>query len=149
MHRLPTSSRSAVEHRTDARLNCGKTWYLNTTFFYFRVGLYFLVWIVVSRRLFRWSVKQDDTKDPKLTVAAQRFSPVAAILCALTLTFAGFDWVMSLYPYWYSTIFGVWFFAGGFVATYALITLVTLSRSAHRVHREGASRSSTTTTSES
>ena len=74
-----------------------------------------------------WSVKQDESKDLKLTVQAQRFSPVAAILCALTLTFAGFDWVMSLYPFWYSTIFGVWFFAGGFVAAHALITLVTLS----------------------
>ncbi len=51
---------------------------------------------------------------------------MGTILFALTLTFAGFDWIMSLMPGWYSTIFGVYVFAGCAVSAYALITLIAL-----------------------
>jgi hypothetical protein len=116
-----------AEHQAHAATLAQKLPYLNRTFFFVRAAIYFLVWIFLSMRLFGWSTRQDTTRDPKLTVAAQRFAPVATFLFALTLTFAGFDWLMSLDPMWYSTIFGVWIFAGCAVAIHALIILVTLS----------------------
>jgi hypothetical protein len=45
----------------------------------------------------------------------------------LTLTFAGFDWLMSLQPHWYSTIFGIYVFAGGFASALAALALLTLA----------------------
>ena len=82
---------------------------------------------MLAWRLFRYSVDQDASKDPKLTVAVQRFAPVATILFALTLTFAGFDWIMSLEPSWFSTIFGVYLFAGSVLAGLTMLILTTMA----------------------
>jgi hypothetical protein len=104
-----------------------KEGYLNRTFFLARVVIYFLVWIFLSTRLFKLSVDQDKSKDPKLTTRAQAMAPVATFLFGLTLTFAAFDWIMSLEPLWFSTIFGVVIFAAGVISSYAVIILVTLA----------------------
>jgi hypothetical protein len=129
-HRAPISweeEYQEVEKHEEAHLLHEKRAYLNTPFFLIRVALYFAVWIFIAMRLFGLSTKQDSSKDPSLTVAAQRMTPGATILLALTMTFAAFDWLMSLNPYWYSTIFGVWIFAGAILVVHAIITLVTLS----------------------
>ncbi len=104
-----------------------KTGYLNRNFFYGRAALYFAVWVLLAVRLFGYSVTQDTTKDPKLTVRAQGFAPGAMFLFALTLTFAAFDWIMALEPTWCSTIFGVYYFAGCVVSSLAVIILVTMA----------------------
>lgn len=101
--------------------------YLNRTFFIVRVGIYFVIWVFVATRLFRYSTAQDKSKDPSLTLAAQRFAPPATFLYALSLTFAAFDWIMSLEPTWFSTIFGVVIFACGVVSSLAVIILTTLA----------------------
>jgi hypothetical protein len=101
--------------------------YLNVSFFSIRAVVYLLVWGFLAWRLFRYSVDQDASKDPKLTVAVQRFAPPATILFALTLTFAGFDWIMSLEPTWFSTIFGVYCFAGSVLAGLTTLTLATMA----------------------
>lgn len=101
--------------------------YLNKSFFLIRVGIYFLVWIFVAMRMYKLSTDQDKSKDPSLTLKAQALAPPATFLYGLTLTFAMFDWVMSLEPTWFSTIFGVIMFACGVVSSYAVIILVTLS----------------------
>ncbi|WP_394822694.1 hypothetical protein [Pendulispora albinea] len=99
--------------------------YLNSGFFSLRAIVYLLVWAFLGWKLFRYSVDQDTTKDPKLTVGVQRFAPIATILFALTLTFAGFDWIMSLDPSWFSTIFGVYCFAGSVLAGLTTLILTT------------------------
>ena len=104
-----------------------KSAYLNKNFFYFRACLYFLIWTILAVRLFSYSAAQDISKDPQLTVRAQAFAPGATLLFALSLTFAAFDWIMSLEPTWFSTIFGVYFFAAGVVSSYAVLILVTLA----------------------
>jgi hypothetical protein len=104
-----------------------KAGYLNRNFFLIRAIGYFLVWAFLAFRLFGWSTRQDKTKDPKLTLSAQRFAPGATFLFALSLTFAAFDWIMSLEPTWFSTIFGVVIFACGVVSSYAVIILTTLA----------------------
>ena len=104
-----------------------KTWYLTRNFFYLRALLYFFIWSFLALRMLGYSVAQDTSKDPQLTVRAQSFAPGATLLFALSLTFAAFDWIMSLEPTWFSTIFGVYYFATGVVSSYAAIILVTLA----------------------
>jgi hypothetical protein len=114
----------ALEHH---EVMAKKAGYLNKNFFLLRVLVYFVVWIFVAFRLFGLSVQQDTSKDPQLTVRAQRFAPPATFAFALTLTFSAFDWIMSLEPSWFSTIFGVVIFASGVVSSYAVIILVTMA----------------------
>jgi hypothetical protein len=123
--------RAAADHAAHARIHASvlakKSKYLNQTFFLVRAAFYFLVWIFLATRLFGYSADQDRSRDPKLTLRAQRFSAPGAMLFALTLTFAAFDWIMSLEPTWFSTIFGVYYFATGVVSSLAVIILVTMS----------------------
>lgn len=116
-----------AEHQAHAEVLAKKEPYLNKPFFFIRAFIYFLSWVLISRKLFANSVKQDQTGDPALTVSSQRFSPVALIVFALTTTFAAFDWLMSLEPSWISTIFGVNFFAQCIVSLFAVTILLGLS----------------------
>ena len=104
-----------------------KSAYLNKNAFLIRAVIYFAIWLFLAARLFGFSTKQDTSKDPKLTLAAQSFAPGGTILFGLSLTFAAFDWLMSLNPGWYSTIFGVTIFAGSVVAIFATLILVTMA----------------------
>ncbi|MFT3769863.1 MAG: hypothetical protein QM820_30900 [Minicystis sp.] len=101
-----------------------KAAYLNTNFFYIRAVVFFVVWTGLS--LFYWqnSRKQDESGDPALTVKMQNMAPPATLLFGLSLTFAAFDWLMSLDPHWYSTIFGVYIFAGGATSSLAALALL-------------------------
>jgi hypothetical protein len=101
--------------------------YLNLPFFYARQVIYFVVWSFVAFRLRGWSTEQDTTGALELTVKLRRFSPGALPFLALTITFAGFDWLMSLTPLWQSTIFGVYYFAGSFLAAFCVLTIATVN----------------------
>lgn len=101
----------------------GKEPFLNRTFFMVRCALYFGVWIALGRYYLSRSTTQDRTGDPAITVRMQKWSAGGMVLFALTLTFAAFDFVMSLDPHWYSTIFGVYFFAGSAVGGLSLIVV--------------------------
>jgi hypothetical protein len=103
-----------------------KLGYLEPTFFFIRAGVYLLVWLWLSTRLFNYSTNQDASGDPRWTVKLQRMAPVATIAFAFSLNFSSFDWFMSLEPNWYSTIFGVRLFATSAVLALALNILVTL-----------------------
>lgn len=98
--------------------------YLNLGSFTLRAALYFAVWIGVAFRLRSLSLRQDENPDPALTASQRRLSPPALLFFVLTVTFASFDWLMSLQPTWYSTIFGLYYYAGSFVASLALLCLV-------------------------
>lgn len=97
--------------------------YLNMPFFMMRSVGYFVIWIGLSVWLLRSSISQDDGKNPQESKRQWTVSAPGIILFALTLTFASIDWVMSLQPHWYSTIFGVYFFAGCFLSGLAFMTL--------------------------
>jgi hypothetical protein len=86
-----------------------KSAYLNIPAFVARAGIYFAVWIVLGFLLARWSKEQDRTADPALTQRLQTLSGPGLILYGLTVTFSAIDWLMSLEPRWYSTIFGMIF----------------------------------------
>jgi len=98
--------------------------YLNMGFFTVRALIYFGCWIVWTWLLRTWSVRQDETGDPALTLRMRRWSPGGMLVFIFTFTFASFDWLMSLQPTWYSTIFGLYVYAGSFVAAIAALCLV-------------------------
>ena len=104
--------------------------YLNTPFFIGRAAIYFIVWNLVSYFLNRWSLEQDRTGDPRISRRMRLLSAGGLLAYGLTITFASFDWVMSLEPHWYSTIFGVLIMGGqGLVAlAFLIIVLAWLSR---------------------
>lgn len=101
--------------------------YLNMPFFIARQFIYFGVWTFVSHRLHTWSTRQDETGELALTVKARMFSPGSLPFLALTITFASFDWLMSLTPLWQSTMFGVYYFAGSFLAAFCVLTIATVN----------------------
>ena len=103
-----------------------KMWWLTPNFFWGRAVLYFAVWLFLSRYFSRKSRRQDQTGDSRLTHDMQKMAAPGVLLMALTLTAAAFDWLMSLMPHWYSTIFGLYIFAGSLVAALALISLITI-----------------------
>jgi hypothetical protein len=103
--------------------------YLNTGFFLARAAIYFVLWIVVAHLLRSWSLRQDTAGGVTLTVWQRRLGAGSLPFLALTLSFAAFDWMMSLDPRFFSTIFGVYWFAGSFMAAFAVIIIAgTLTR---------------------
>jgi hypothetical protein len=114
----------AVEH--DALLQ-HKSGYLNVIFFLIRAAFYFLVWALLARYFLGRSLAQDTTKDPMITVQMQRRAAPGIILFAFTLSFMAFDWLMSMDPHWYSTIFGVYTFAGTATASFAFLAIASMS----------------------
>jgi hypothetical protein len=98
--------------------------YLNVPFFYGRAAFYFAVWIGLGLYL----LKQVEKYDKKLSLKALRklkgLSGLGIVLYVLTMTFASFDWAMSLEPHWFSTIYGVHFIVGQGLTTLCLMILV-------------------------
>jgi len=97
--------------------------WLNLPWFLARALFYFAVWIGVALTLRRWA--RDGEADPAAppTPRERALAAVSLPALGLTLTFAAFDWLMSLDPAWSSTVFGVYWFAGGFLAALAVVTL--------------------------
>ena len=96
-------------------------------FFLIRAALYFGCWSFIALLYYRGSRGQDATGDPAVSARLRRFAGPAIIVLALTQTFASVDWIMSLTPHWYSTMFGVYFFAGSFVGFIALLSVVAVA----------------------
>ena len=115
------SHAEAVEH--DALLRW-KSPYLNVPFFLIRAALFFLIWSFIAVVYYRGSRGQDETGDYNVSARLRKFAGPAIIVLALTQTFAAIDWIMSLSPHWYSTMFGVYFFAGSWVGFIALLSVV-------------------------
>jgi hypothetical protein len=104
----------------------GKAPWLNVPFFAIRVVVCFALWGLAYRILVGGSMKQDQTKDPAFSVRARRFAPAFMVIFALTITLVAFDWISSLEPEWYSDIFGVYLFAGTFLAGLGASALVVI-----------------------
>jgi hypothetical protein len=98
--------------------------YLNVPFFLVRAALYFGIWSFIALLYYRGSRRQDATGDPGVSARLRRLAGPAIIVLALTQTLASIDWIMSLTPRWYSTIFGVYFWSGAFVGSIALLSVV-------------------------
>ena len=110
-----------------------KRGYLNEGFFKIRTVVYIAIWTVLAYLFWSWSTKQDTARDPiPLSHKMRWMAPLSIAAFALTLTFGAFDWLMSLDPHWFSTIFGVYYFAGCVTFIHAFLVLVTIL-----LHRSG------------
>jgi len=100
-----------------------KQLYLNTPFFLARAAAYFVVWNALSYFLNAWSLEQDSTGDQRISRRMQMLSGGGLVAYGLTITFASFDWLMSLEPHWFSTIYGVLIMGGQGLAAMAFIII--------------------------
>ncbi len=107
--------------------------YLNVNFFYVRAVLYFVVWMALAFTLSKWSKAQDESAPLEPGRMDRRFRVLSGpglVLFMLSVTFMSVDWVMSLDPHFYSTIFGVLTVGGQGLATIAF-TILTLQALSH------------------
>ncbi len=98
-----------------------KALYLNVPFFLGRAVFYFLVWTLMVRALTYWSLLQDTTTDPKPGARLELLSRGGLVLMVVTMSFASIDWLMSLEPHWFSTIYGILFIGGCGLSTFAFV----------------------------
>lgn len=101
-----------------------KVLYLNIPFFVARTVLYFVIWNALSYFLNRWSAERDRTGDPRHSDKLRRWGAFGEVIFGLTVTFAAIDWIMSLEPDWYSTIFPAMVALGGVLSGFAFAVLV-------------------------
>jgi hypothetical protein len=99
--------------------------WLNSGAFIGRGFFYILLISLVGGLLFMWSKKQDTTGDVQLSQKQRNLGAGALPIVGLAMTFAAFDWLMSLNPLWFSTVFGVYYFAGSFVSALSVLALIT------------------------
>jgi hypothetical protein len=100
-----------------------KAAYLNPNAWLIRAAAYLVVWALLGWYFYSRSVELDKSGDARLIVKLRTLGPPSVVLFALSLTFAGFDWVMSLDPTWASTMFGVYIFAGAFLGGMSAVAL--------------------------
>ncbi len=111
-----------------------KAAYLNPTFLVIRLMLYASVWLYLSRKLWNYSVEQDRTGDKWLSNKARFTSAWGILATAVTSTFFAFDFLMTLDYHYFSTMWGVYYFAGSAYASIAVVCLIlTLLRRAGKL----------------
>ncbi len=118
----------AANKPDEAHLVEGKIGFLNATFFWIRAAAYFIVWAGLAHFYYSGSLRLGASGDIRESKRMQLVAGPAAILFGVSISFAAIDWMMSISPAWFSTMFGVYFFAGcctvGFAAL--IITCVAI-----------------------
>ena len=118
----PWTNRAAMDQVPALREKTAN--YLNPAFFMTRAAIYFAIWSLMALALNWLSLQQDRTADPRIGKRLQMISGPGLGLLILTITFASIDWVMSLDPAWFSTIFGLIFVASWSLSALAFGILV-------------------------
>jgi len=121
---FPWVSPSRAMDAEQLELLSHKAPYLNVPFFIVRAGISFLVWWWVTDRLRRWSLRQDEVGGTEPSRHMRRLGAGSLPFLGLTITFAAVDWLMSVDPFWISTIFGALYFAGSFLSAMCLLAIV-------------------------
>jgi hypothetical protein len=117
----------AAQHDANVQF---KAAYLNVPFFIARSIFFFAIWAFYIFRLTALSAEQDRTGDPKIQQRMKAMSTFGLLLFVLTVSFAFIDWIMSLEPHWFSTVYGAMFLVGQVLETFAfsIALLVLLSK---------------------
>lgn len=102
----------------------GKAAYLNESAFLIRAVVLIALWTIWAYAVWHQSSKQDTTKSIKQMHMASKWSAPGLLIVMFGGSIASFDWIMSLDPHWYSTIFGIYCIAGGAGAFFGIITLI-------------------------
>jgi hypothetical protein len=103
-----------------------KHFWLSRPFFLGRAAIYLVLWALFALAIRRCSRKQDGDGNPRWTRVNARLSAAFLVVFGVTFTLASMDWIMSLEPHWYSTIFGIYNFSGLFQSGLAVLILVSL-----------------------
>ena len=103
-----------------------KSGYLEPNFFLIRTYVFFALWSLWIFSIYRQSTKQDTERSSKQMHAITRWSAPGLFLVVVVGSFASFDWLMSLDPGWYSTIFGLYYLSDGALAFFSVVTLICL-----------------------
>jgi hypothetical protein len=113
----------------DNAVNHFKRVYLQPGFFITRAVVYFAIWVILAHLLNKWSAEQDQTADLRLKDSMSNLSGPGLVVWSITVGAAAVDWVMSLEPAWYSTIWGMLFMVIMALAglTFSIVILRTLS----------------------
>jgi hypothetical protein len=98
--------------------------YLNPGFVTVRAIIYFAIWVGLAYLLNKWSREQDETGDPAIEGRLEALSAPGLILWGLAITYASIDWVMSLEPHWFSTIYGMIFMIIGALTAMSFVIFV-------------------------
>lgn len=98
--------------------------YMQPTWFMMRTIVYFAIWTILSTLVNQSSLRQDRTGDPNEAQWRTTLSAPGIVIYVITVTLAVTDWVMSLDPHWYSTIYGFIFCDGQALGALSLITLL-------------------------
>ena len=101
-----------------------KVGYLNMPFFTIRNVIAVILWIVFAKLIVGNSVAQDGNGDVKYTNKNRILAPIFLAVFAISFTMVSFDLLMSLDPHWFSTMFGVYCFAGSFYSSLALTAVI-------------------------
>jgi hypothetical protein len=101
-----------------------KTPYLNTTFFMVRILIYFTLWILLTQILRRFSVREDSIGGNEYFKKSELYSKILIFILAITFTLSAIDWVMSLSPHWYSTIFALKQMVSAFLHGVSIMVLI-------------------------
>ena len=114
----------------------GKEPWLNLNSFMIRIPIYYGIWYFLGRPIVNHSRRQDETGKISHTRKAVRWSAAWLYIGGIAYIISSFDWIMSLEPHWFSTIFGLYNFSGMFTAglSFMIIVLIYLRRSGYR-HR--------------
>jgi hypothetical protein len=112
-----------------------KAVYMNVPFFVARTIFYFLVWLFLGMRILKMANEHDRTGDPALFKKIKGRSAPALLVFVLTTTYAFIDWIMSLEPDWYSTIYGWLFTVGEVLLTFAFMIALLVLFSKHEPFR--------------
>jgi hypothetical protein len=117
-------------YRTDHFAVGHKAAYMNEPFFIARTVLYFVIWLALGYRILGMANEHDRTGDPALFKRIKGASAPALVIFVVSTTYAFIDWIMSLEPDWYSTIYPWMFTVGEVLLTFAFLTalLVLLSK---------------------
>jgi hypothetical protein len=111
-----------------------KSGFLSQSFFVVRYVIYFLVWGGLAFLFRKWSFNMDETGDHANVHRSRKLAALGLFLCAFATTFAAIDWFKSLNYHWFSTMYGVWFFAASMRAALSA-TVLTLFYLATREDR--------------
>jgi len=101
-----------------------KAAYMNPTWFIIRTLLYFAIWLFSGLRILKMANEHDRTGDPALFKRIKARSAPALLVFVVTTTLAFIDWIMSLEPDWYSTIYGWMFTVGQVLLTFSFLVAV-------------------------
>jgi hypothetical protein len=100
--------------------------YLNVPFFLIRAAIYFVGWHIFAWLLNRWSIAQDEQGGRAINRRLQLISGPGLVWWGFSVTFMAVDWILSLDPHWFSTIFGMLFLAGQGLNAFAFVITVTV-----------------------